>query len=114
MDLAVVCHGVSAKLPADERFGLVALVRRATASIPANIAEGYGRWNSREFVRFLAIASGSARELETHLLLAEKLGYLSAGDVAPVLKALDEVAKMIFGMLSKTRSKILGGKPSTK
>jgi len=107
VDLVVVCHRASAKFPNDERFGLISQIRRAAVPIPANIAEGYGRWNSREFARFLAIASGSARELETHLIVAEKLGYLSTAEAVPVLRSVDEVARMIFAMLAKTNSTIL-------
>ena len=105
MDLVVLCHRVTGTFPADERFGLVSQVRRSAFSIPANIAQGFGRWNSREFGRFLSIASGSARELETHLLIAARLGFLSQREAAPLLAAIDEVARMLFAMLSKIQSR---------
>jgi four helix bundle protein len=60
VDLVVLCHGLSGGFPADERFGLVSQIRQAATSIPANIAEGFGRWNAPEFSHFLAIASGSS------------------------------------------------------
>lgn len=70
MDLVEACYRISLGFPRDERFGLLSQIKRAATSIPANIAEGYGRWNVREFARFLAIANGSLRELETHILIA--------------------------------------------
>ena len=85
MDLTVESYRASASFPSDEKFGLISQIRRAATSVPANIAEGFGRWNSREFSRFLAIASGSLRELETHLQIAQRLGYLSEVRLKPLL-----------------------------
>ena len=109
MDLAVASYQASARFPSDERFGLVSQIRRAASSVPANIAEGFGRWNSREFSRFLAIASGSLRELETHFLIAERLGYVSAIQLKSILDAIDEIARMIYSMLSRIRAKDVAG-----
>jgi four helix bundle protein len=67
IELVEECLRVSAMLPQQE-LSLTSQIRRACTSLPANIAEGFARWNSREFVRYLAIASGSLRELETHLV----------------------------------------------
>ena len=92
------CYRVSANLPPAERFGLTSQIRRASTSVPANIAEGFGRWNSREFLRFLAIASGSLRELETHLVIACRLGYLSEHAIEPLFQSIDELAKMMYRM----------------
>jgi len=77
VDLALECYKLSGELPREEKFALTSQIRRAATSVPSNIAEGYGRWNARDFARFLAIASGSLRELETHLIIANRLGYLS-------------------------------------
>jgi four helix bundle protein len=98
MELVVACYKLSAALPPEERFGLVSQIRRAATSIPANIAEGFGRWNAREFARFLSIASGSLRELETHLIIAGRLGYLSNGSIESTLSAIDDLAKMLYRM----------------
>jgi len=98
MELVVACYKLSATLPAEERFGLVSQIRRASTSVPANIAEGFGRWNARDFARFLSIASGSLRELETHILIAGRLGFLPSGSTDSTLRAIDDLAKMLYRM----------------
>jgi four helix bundle protein len=71
-------------------------------SVPANTAEGFGRWSPRDFCRFLTIAGG---ELETHLLIAEKLGSAQPARLEPVLDGIQEVTKMIYSMIGKIRSR---------
>jgi four helix bundle protein len=85
MDIAEACYGLTAPFPRDEAFGMTAQIRRSAASIAANIAEGYGRQSRGSFVQFLRIAQGSLKELETHLLLSERVGLLDADQLAPVL-----------------------------
>lgn len=106
MDLVEACYKFSATLPADERFGLVSQIRRAATSVPANIAEGFGRWNTREFGRFLAISCGSLRELETHVIITQRLGYVSEAKSGPILRATDELARMLFRMRERVTSNI--------
>ena len=93
-----MCYRFSATLPIEERFGLIPQMCRAVTSVPANIAEGFGRWNAREFGRFLGIACGSLRELETHVMITQRLGFVSGASTGPVLRATDELAKMMFRM----------------
>ena len=73
MTLAEQCYQLTATFPREETYGLSAQIRRAAVSIPANVAEGYGRNQTGNFLNFLRIAQGSVRELETHLLLASRL-----------------------------------------
>jgi len=98
MDLVEDCYKLSAHLPPEERFGLTSQIRRAATSVPANIAEGFGRWNTREFGRFLGIACGSLRELETHVIITKRLSFVSEASAEHVLRATDELARMLFRM----------------
>jgi four helix bundle protein len=106
MDLVEACYKLSATLPGDERFGLTSQISRAATSVPANIAEGFGRWNTREFARFLSIACGSVRELETHILIAQRLGFASSASAGQVLRKSDELARMIFRMRERVMKNI--------
>jgi len=82
MDLVIECYQLVQRLPPNEQYGLASQIRRAAVSIPANIAEGFGRWHSKEFVHFLLIANGSLKELETHLLIGKRLGFFTSPDLA--------------------------------
>lgn len=95
MDLAVACHRLVDAFPRVEKYGLALQVRRAAVSVPANIAEGRSRFGTREFARFLSIARGSLAELETHLLLAQRLGYVEAARMAPMLTRIAEIGRML-------------------
>jgi four helix bundle protein len=106
MDLVETSYKLSSRLPLDERFGLISQIRRAATSIPANIAEGFGRWNARDFARFSAIASGSLRELETHLMIVQRLGYLDKAAVESALHAADELSKMLYRMRRRVLANI--------
>ena len=98
IDLVVeVCKETDA-FPKEERFGLTSQIRRAAVSIPANIAEGAARDSPKEFTHFLSNAQGSASELETELLIAQRLGYF-AEDTHICLRAdLDSIGRMIVGL----------------
>jgi four helix bundle protein len=70
MDLVIECYRLTQRFPANEQYGLTSQIRRAAVSVPANIAEGFGRWYSKEFVRFLLTTNGSLKEVETLCLSA--------------------------------------------
>ena len=89
--------------PEDEKFGLISQIRRASVSIPANIAEGAGRNTDKDFGRFLDIANGSCFELETLLILAVDLDYLSKSKYDIILKDIEEIQKMIYGLRNKIK-----------
>jgi four helix bundle protein len=95
MDLVVESYRLADLLPLRERFGLIAQIRRAATSVPANIAEGYGRLRRGEYLNHLSIARGSLKELETHLAIAERLGYLPASELARAAELCDFVSRML-------------------
>jgi four helix bundle protein len=99
MELAAQCYQVTRTFPREEMFGFTAQIRSAGASIPANIAEGYGRESAGSYVQFLRNAQGSLKEVETHLLLATKVGLTSAVNASPVLERAETVGKMLRGLI---------------
>ena len=99
MDLAEECYLVTRSYPRDEIFGLTSQIRRAAVSIPANIAEGWGRGTTGEYVHFLRIAQGSTKELETHLLLSQRVGLLSSETAQRGMQLVAEVSKMIISLI---------------
>jgi four helix bundle protein len=113
IDLVETSYRTSAAFPSGERFGLISQIQRAATSIPANISEGYGRWNAKDFARFLSIASGSLRELETHFEVAQRLGYVTARGLAPVFQAIDQLSGMIYVLREKINN-LLNAQAVTK
>jgi four helix bundle protein len=99
MLLAEMCYRHTRGFPADERFGLTAQIRRAAASIPANIAEGYGREQTGSYVQFLRVAQGSCKEVETHVLLAERVLGEAGASPDDLLKQAEVVGKMLRGLI---------------
>ena len=99
MTLAQESYLLTARFPKDEMYGMTAQIRRAAVSIPANIAEGYGRDQTGSFVQFLRIAQGSARELETHLILAERIRLVDQQAVAPLQELCERVSKMLRSLI---------------
>lgn len=96
--LAEEVYRLSAQFPKHETYGLVSQMQRAAVSVPSNIAEGQARNSSKEFYHFLGIARGSLAELETQLVLAQRLGYLGGEQASPVLEMAEEVGKMLKGL----------------
>lgn len=100
MDLAESTYLLCKKLPESEKFGISSQMQRAAVSIPSNIAEGHGRNSGNEFKRFLLIANGSKCELQTQILLCEKIGFLSREDTKSVLLMTESVGKMIHSLIN--------------
>ena len=105
MALAEVCYRATAEFPKDEIYGMTAQIRRAATSVPANIAEGHGRESTGSFVQFLRVAQGSLKELETHLLLVERVGIARTGVVEPVLAECDEIGRMLRALIRSLQGK---------
>ena len=102
--LTLAIYKTTANFPKDELYGLTSQVRRASTSIPANIAEGCGRGSENEMARYLQISMGSASELEYHLLLAHDLGYISTDQYSGLSSELIEVKRMLTGLIKKLRA----------
>jgi four helix bundle protein len=99
--LGCATYRAAKRLPGSERFELGAQLRTACASVTGNIAEGKGRRSAAEYARFLAIARGSAREVDSHLELAVALGLLQPSDVEDAERLADEVIRMLSAMMRK-------------
>lgn len=104
MDLTVMVFDITSKYPKQETYGLVSQSRRATVSIPSNIAEGYGKRSLKEYKQFMLISYSSSLELETQLILAYRLKFISDSDYQKVIPLLQEVQKMLNSMTSKLRA----------
>ena len=98
MTLAEECYRATKGFPKEEMFGLTSQIRRAAVSIPANIAEGHGRYYTKEFLKHISVARGSLKELETHLILSERIGLLDAVCLDPLLTLTDEISRMLSGL----------------
>lgn len=104
MDLAVEVYKATSSFPNDERFGLTSQLRRAAVSIPSNIAEGAGRNSKKEFCNFLGIANGSSYEVQTQLVISNKLSLLNTDLLNGLLQQIEELQKMNYAfqqMLNK-------------
>lgn len=106
MDLAEACYLLTRPFPRDELFGLTSQIRRASASVPANIAEGYGRELTRSYMQSLRIAQGSLKELETHLLLSKRVGLLEEARLAEALEMSEAVGKMLRALIRTLNAKV--------
>ena len=105
MDLVVESYRLTEKLPRAELYGLVSQIRRAAVSVPTNIAEGHGRYHTREFLRHLSIAKGSLMELETELIATGRLGLVPEREVQNALDATAELGRMLAGLTRRLRER---------
>jgi four helix bundle protein len=101
MDLVEMVYQITAKLPTSEQWGLVSQMRRSAISVPSNIAEGYGRQATGEYRHHLSIGRASLLELETQILISQRLGYLTHDESKPILTEIDDISKMLASLVSK-------------
>ncbi|MGX5827233.1 four helix bundle protein [Mesorhizobium sp. 43Arga] len=101
MDLAVTTYSLTKTWPKEELYGLTSQIRRSATSIPANIAEGYGRDNRGSYKQFLRIAQGSLKEFETHLQIAERIGLATHDQAHQILLATEGLGKMLRQLIIK-------------
>lgn len=102
-EITLQAYDLTRRFPKEELFGLTSQIRRSAASIGANIAEGCGRRSDGEMSRFLHVARGSAVELEYHLLLARDLMLLTASNFKTLASAVDEVQRMLTGLIQRVQ-----------
>ena len=111
MDLVVEIYSSTQGFPRTETYGLISQLRRAAVSIPNNIAEGHDRLSTGEFKQFLGHARGSLVEVETQILISQRLGYLEPSQSANLLERTTEISKILNGLLvslSRRKWKTLG------
>ncbi len=106
--LTTELYKLSSRFPDAERYGLMSQIRRAGTSIPAKIAEGWGRGSTGEYVQFLTVARGSLMEVETHLIVACNLLFLSDAAFAPFSKEIEEIGKMLNALIGALKARKSG------
>jgi four helix bundle protein len=99
LDLAVLVYRVCTAFPQSETYGLTSQLRRSATSVPSNIAEGYARRSPKEYFYFLRVARGSLAELETQLLLAQRVGYLKDDEGAGLQERIDEIGRILRAVI---------------
>jgi four helix bundle protein len=100
IELTVDIYKLSKDFPQEERFGIISQIRRASSSVPINIAEGWGRNSTKSYSQFLKQARGSLYELETELIIANKIGYLKE-DTGEIFDKMTTLSKMINSLINK-------------
>lgn len=98
MELVERVYHLAKEIPDDEKFGLISQIKRCSVSIPSNIAEGASRNSKNEFKHFLSVANGSTAELETQLLLVERLNFANKDTVNEIMQMCSEIKKMNFSL----------------
>jgi four helix bundle protein len=106
LEISFSIYEVSSNFPSNEVYGLSSQLRRAAVSIPSNVAEGHSRGQTKDFLRFLSMARGSVAEIETQLIIAERLGYVKRNRVERVRLLLDEESRMLAGLRRSLRNKL--------
>ena len=105
IELAVKCYAETNSFPGNEAYGMTSQIRRSATSIAANIAEGYGREHTGSFIQFLRIAQGSLKELETHLVLSERVGLMGSNAASSLATHCEEISKMLRSLIRSLQQK---------
>lgn len=102
---ATAVYSTTSSFPREEQYGLTAQMRRAAVSVASNIAEGYGRESTASYVQFLRIAQGSVKELETHVVIAQNVGFLAPGAAAELQARFDSIGRMLRALVRSLEAK---------
>ncbi|WP_375328870.1 four helix bundle protein [Microcystis sp. BLCC-F210] len=105
VNLAESCYRLTKTFPKEELYGMTTQIRRASVSIAANIAEGYGRKTRGEYIQFLYIAQGSLKELETHWLISQRVELASPQSVNPILNQCESVGRLLLTLILSLENK---------
>jgi four helix bundle protein len=106
IDFVADVYRITKVFPKEELFGLTQQMRRSAVSIPSNIAEGCSRKSDTETIQFLYIAIASVSELETQLIIANRVGYISEQEIKKMLTDIDEIKRLIVGLIKAFKNKI--------
>lgn len=104
MNFVAEIYTITEKYPKSELYGLTSQIRRSAVSIPSNIAEGWTRKHLPEYLQLLNIALGSAAELETQLIIATRLNFISQRTEAELQHSITEIMKMLNGIINKLKA----------
>ena len=105
--LCLKIYKVTKIFPKEERYGLTSQIRRSAVSIPSNIAEGYGRKTTADYIRYLYISYGSVCELETQILLSMDLGYIDSAIIEKIKDEIQQIERMLKGLIKSSDNKHL-------
>ncbi|MBN8481015.1 MAG: four helix bundle protein [Xanthomonadales bacterium] len=111
MEIVEAVYAATSRFPADEKFGLVSQLRRAAVSIPSALAEGHERASTREYSHYVSIAKGSLAEVETQVLIAQRLGYMESTTVDRLLSRCDEQGRLLRGLRKSLDNKLAATSP---
>lgn len=104
IDLATWVYGLTSRFPKEEIYGIVSQIRRASVSIPSNIAEGQSRQHKNEFIQFLSIAKGSLSELETQLIISGKLEYINENELNEGKERIAELNRLLHPLIVRLKT----------
>ena len=107
IDFVTEIYKLTNLFPKEELYGLVQQMRRSAVSVPSNIAEGCGRKGNAETIQFLYIAAGSTSEIETQIIIANKIGFLSIDETEKIISQLDQIKRLLFGLIKSYKNKQL-------
>lgn len=110
IDLVERIYKFTAQFPAEEKFGLSSQIRRASVSVPSNIAEGYCRQGQKETAHFISIAIGSLAEVETQLIIANKLGYIESNETEELILKINSIQKQSISLRKRIQNDLVNSK----